>query len=98
MLSETCFYHDESKTLILTDTFVNMKNKMNTISRITFSLVGTYHKIGMSKAIKMNIDDKKIFHDSIQELLNFPFEKVMLSHGDTISRSELKLAIKILNL
>jgi hypothetical protein len=98
LLSETCFYHSETKNLIVTDLLFNMKHKMNFASKLMFTLVGTYQKLGMSKALRMKIDDKKVFKESILKLLEYPFEKVVLSHGNSISRKEFELAINNLNL
>ena len=87
-LGETCFYIDKIKTLIITDLIFNMHHKMNLASKLTFMLVGCFHKLGMSKLIKRTIDDNDVFRESLQGLLKFPFEQVLINHGDSLSRDE----------
>lgn len=87
-LSETCFYHDLSKTMIATDLLFNMKHEMNLASRMAFTMAGAYHKLNMSRLIRISRNDKKAFKVSIEKLLDYPFETMILNHGENISRSD----------
>lgn len=87
-LAETCFYHRPSKTLFVTDIFFNMNHKMNLASRVAFTIVGVYHKLATSKAVKLSIKDKSKFTDSLKKLSSLEIEKVIPSHGDSINKQE----------
>lgn len=87
-LSETCFYHEQSKTLIATDLLFNMHHKMNFASRMAFIMAGAYHKLNMSRLIRVSRNDKKAFRNSLEKLLESPFENMILNHGESITRAE----------
>jgi spore germination protein YaaH len=95
-ISETCFYHEESESLIVTDLMFNLKHKMNIPTRLAMTFAGTYKKLGTSRALKMTIKDKKKFKSSIESLLAYPFKNVILTHGKNLSRSEFETYIKTL--
>jgi len=86
LLSETCFLHKPSESLIITDLFFNMHHKMNIQTSMAMRLVGTYHKFGMSRMLKKAINDKKLFKTSLLELEKLSFKKVLLNHGDSVSK------------
>lgn len=87
-LSETVFYHENSKTLFITDLCFNMHHEMNFLTGFWLKLAGVYKKLGMSKLVKVTIKDKKEFKESLESLLSFPFERVLLNHGDEITREQ----------
>jgi hypothetical protein len=94
-LSETCFYHKPSKTLIITDLFFNMKHEMNISTKLAMLMAGTYKKLGTSRIIKLSIKDKKAFKDSLNYILSLPIEKVVPSHGDPIDKQEFKRLVSL---
>ncbi|MFT6632715.1 MAG: hypothetical protein ACJAS4_002680 [Bacteriovoracaceae bacterium] len=87
-LSETCFYHVPSETLIITDILFNMHHEMNYSTRIALTLAGAYHKLGMSRFLRLMINDKVKFKNSLERLLDHPFKNIILNHGDSIGREE----------
>jgi hypothetical protein len=93
-ISETVFYHMASSTLIITDLLFNMHHKMNLQTKLAMKMAGTFHKLGMSRALKLSIKDKVAFKKSMLSLLDLPFKKVIPSHGNEISREDFTEFIK----
>jgi hypothetical protein len=87
-LSESVFIHTPSKSLIVTDIVFNMHHKMNLISTLVFKAYGTYKRLGQSFVLKLTADDKPLFRKQLRELTKLDFEKVLLNHGNHISRDE----------
>jgi hypothetical protein len=96
-LSETVFIHAPTKRLIVTDILFNMHNEMNLTSTILFKLYGTYKKLGQSILLRLTANDKNLFIKSLKSLVELEFEKVLLNHGDHISKEEFKKFILNLN-
>lgn len=93
-LEETCFFHPASKTLILTDLLFNLQHEMGPLSRILLTIMGTYHKLNLSRLVTATVKDKKAFYASIYGLLEYPFENVIVGHGEDISRREFEGLLK----
>lgn len=87
-LAETCFYYEHSKTLIVTDIFFNLNHEMSLASAMWFKLFGVYHQVATSKLLQLTMNNKGQFYNSLNQLLDFPFETIILNHGDSISRDE----------
>ena len=85
-LSETCFFHIPTKILIVTDLFFNLQHKMNLSMNIMMRLMGCYHKMATSRAIKFSITDKKLYKESLQELARLKPEKIIPSHGESVTQ------------
>jgi hypothetical protein len=88
VLSEYCFYHEESKSLITTDIIFNLHSKMSISTRFFLTLAGTYHKTGMSRLVKMGIKDKDAFYTSLRDMLKYPFENLVVAHGPNLKRKD----------
>jgi hypothetical protein len=93
-LSESCFFHKPTSTLIVTDLLFNMSHKMNISTKIMMKLVGTYKRIATSRMVRASIKDKELFNTSIQTLINLAPKKVIPSHGNEFSFKELELWAK----
>jgi len=89
-LNETCFYHAPSESLVITDLLFNMHHKMNFSTKLALTCAGAYHKLGMSRFLQMTINDKEKFKTSLNSLFDYPFKRVILNHGENITREELK--------
>jgi len=89
LLSETCFYIESTKELIITDLAFNMHHKMNLATKLMMKLVGTYHRLDTSKMLLKGVKDKDAFKSSLNELCELDIDNVLLNHGDSISKKEL---------
>ena len=89
-LSESLFFIPSEKVLIATDLFFNMYHKMNIATSLAMIFAGTFKKLGTSRMIKLSTKDKSAFKESCLKTFEYPFEKVIPSHGDALSREEFK--------
>lgn len=94
LLGEYCFFHEESKNLVSTDIIFNMHHKMNLATRMATIMAGTYHKTAISRLLKVSTDDAEVFFESLENLLKFPFETLVIGHGDNLSREDFERFLK----
>lgn len=84
IMNEIFLIHQASKTLILTDLLCDMRYGGNFFERIYALYVGVYKKLGVPKYQKLNIKDKAAFLDSMDKVLSYDFDKIILAHGKCI--------------
>lgn len=83
--NEVVFFHPPTKTLILTDLAVNIREGRSLLTRVFLSLIGTYGRFGWSTMEKMIfIRDKVAFRRSLENVLAWDFDRIVLAHGTPI--------------
>lgn len=87
LLQETVFYHPATRTLISCDLVENFLTSPHWITRLYLKLAGLHGRIGWSRLLRMVYTDRKAARRSIDRLLEWPFERVVLSHGNLIDRN-----------
>lgn len=83
-LNEIVFLHRASRTLILTDLCFNLGPEMPLLSRVLLSLNGCYCRFAPSRLLRSTIKDRPAFRASVDQLLKWDFDRIVLSHGRTI--------------
>ncbi len=83
-LHEYALIHIPSGTLVLTDLAFNIHNVKGIWSNIFFRLYGAYGKFGPTHLIKAIIKNKVKFSQSINTILSYDFDKIIVSHGDLV--------------
>jgi len=94
-VNEYAFVHKESNTLVLTDLAFNIGCDVSFWSKIFFKLNGAFDEFGPSRLMKMMITDVEELNSSIEEILTFEIERIIVSHGNILesnSRAALKEA------
>ena len=84
-LSEYAFFHEPSKSLILTDLAFNIGTHVSLWSKLFFSLNGAYRKFGPSRLLRSMIEDHVALKDSLSEILAWDFQHIVVSHGQVVS-------------
>ncbi|MGB3758936.1 MAG: DUF4336 domain-containing protein [Rivularia sp. (in: cyanobacteria)] len=92
-LNEIVFFHRESRTLILTDTAFHFDETFPFITQLTMKLIGGYKKLEPSILEKLAIREKQKVKYSIQKLLEWDFERVIVAHG-SILENQVKEKLK----
>jgi hypothetical protein len=86
-LEEVVFYHPFSKTLILTDLAFYITPDKPLFTRLFFRLNSAYDKFGPSRIFKNFIlKDKSKFKKSVDNILEWDFERIIISHGKLIEK------------
>lgn len=83
-LQEMVFFHKASQSLIVTDMVFHVYEAKGFFAPLLFRLVGAYRKLAMSRAGKRMIKDRLAFQASLQAILAFPFDRLIMAHGRII--------------
>ncbi len=83
-LNEMVFIHRESKSLIVSDLVFNLVDASGLGARIILGLFGTYRKFGISKLFVKSINDKIAFKRSIDQLMTYDFDNIIMGHGHIV--------------
>jgi hypothetical protein len=84
VLNEIVFFHLPSKTLILTDGAYHIGRSSPFISRLVAKLSGLYYFLGPTAMEKRASKDRVSLRESVNRILNWPFEAVIMAHGEVI--------------
>jgi len=85
VLNETVFVHHPTGTLICSDLVENFQTADDWLTRTYLKLSGVYGKPGLSRALRIGFRDKKTARRSIDAILERPFDRISLAHGEPIS-------------
>ena len=82
--NEVVFFHEPSRSLILTDLAVNMLHPKGIMTNIHFFVSGANRRFAFSHVVRMMIKDQDAFSDSIKYILNWDFDRILMSHGEVV--------------
>ena len=84
--NEVVFFHPESRTLILTDLAFYIDADSPALTRFAFLLLGGYGRFGPTLLERVLIRDRKAAAESLERILSWDFERVVLAHGRLLER------------
>lgn len=86
LLSEVLFYHKKSHTVIINDLIqMNKKVKGKPLTNFIFRIAGVlYPNGGVSRDLRMSFTDRDLARESLETLLSWDFDKLIIAHGDCI--------------
>ena len=84
MLNETVFVHHPTGTLVCSDLLENFETSDHWFTRVFLKVNGVYGKPGVSFAIRMAYRDRPNARKSIDAILERPFDKIALAHGNPV--------------
>lgn len=82
---EVVFFHKRTKSLIVTDLCFNLMAVRGLGARIILGLFGTYRQFGVSRFFAKFIEDKVAFEDSVDQILSYDFQNIIVGHGDNLT-------------
>lgn len=83
---EVVFLHRPSRTLIATDLSFNLGRDMPWTSALMCRINGCYDRFGPSRLFRSVIKDRAALRGSIDRLLSWDFDRLIVSHGAIIER------------
>ena len=87
MLHETLFYHPASRTLISCDLVENFSHCDHAPTRWYLQAGGIFGKVGWHPLLRLVYLNRRKARQSIEQLFEWPFERVILAHGDVITEN-----------
>jgi len=82
-LNEVVFFHRPSRSAIFTDLVFNVPADFKD-ARVFYTLVGGRGRFGPHRLIRMMIRDRKAARESVAKILEWDFDRVIVTHGDVL--------------
>lgn len=80
--NEVVFFHRPSATLIASDLAFNVGPGSPPLTRLVFRLAGSYGRLSPTLLERLLVRDREAFRRSLSRILEWPFERVVVAHGD----------------
>jgi hypothetical protein len=84
ILEEVVFFHPSSRTLILTDLAFNVSAARASGARLFYWVTGAAGRFGPHRLVRLMIRDRRAARMSMDAILGWDFERVIVSHGDVL--------------
>ena len=82
--NEVVFFHPSTRTLILTDLCFNVPSSRGFGTSLVAGLLGVRDRMAPSRTIKLMTKDREASRASIRRMLEWDFDRVILSHGNIV--------------
>ena len=86
LVNEVDFFHKPSRTLLLADLCFNIPRSRPFLTRIIARFLGVMNKVAPSRTFRAAIADKEECRASVRRILEWDFDRIVLSHGDMVER------------
>lgn len=84
-ISETVFFHEASGSLVCTDMVFNITRPATFGTRFFLTCVGCNARLGQSRVWRVLGRDKDALARATRRVFDFPFERVVMGHGDVVT-------------
>jgi hypothetical protein len=84
--NEVTFFHRPSRTLILCDLAFNFGPGTAASTRLLMRLIRSYGRFGPSTLDPWLIRDRRAARESLERILEWNFDRVIVAHGDVLER------------
>ena len=84
--NEVTFFHRASRTLLLCDLAFNFRAGTHPITRVLMQMILSYDRFGPSKLDPLLIRDRAAARASLEKILAWDFDRVIVAHGDVLER------------
>lgn len=84
-LNELVFFHPATRTLVLTDLCFNIREG-ELWTRLMFRLNGAWNRFTPTRIFQRFIQDRVAFRGSIDRILRWDFDRIIVSHGEIVER------------
>lgn len=86
LLNECVFFHRASRSLILTDTAFHFDENFTMTTQLTARIMGGYKQLRPSLLEKLATTEKDRVKQSVERVLAWNFERVIMAHGSIIEK------------
>ena len=101
MRNEVVFFHRASRTIYTADLFFNICDPDGFLASISLRMMGIYRRFGAAKMWRKWVTDRAAFSRSIDEILAWDFERIVVAHGEVVdenARDRFEIALRELQL
>lgn len=84
---EVVFLHRPSRTLIIADLAFNLGSEMPLLSKVLLKVNGCFNCFAASRLLKSVIKDRAALRASLNQILAWDFDRIVVSHGANIDAS-----------
>ena len=84
--NEVAFFHRPSATLIVADLAFNVGESSPALTRLFFRVGGSYGSLTPTLIERLGIRDRAAYRRCLERILEWPFERVVVSHGDVCEK------------
>jgi hypothetical protein len=85
-LGEVVFFHRPSRSLVTSDLIENFEGSPHLVTRLYLKAAGIYGKPGVSRMLRPIYRDRAAVRASLEHMLAWDFERIVLAHGEPIER------------
>jgi hypothetical protein len=82
--NEVVFFHRVSRTIYTADLFFNILEPEGILAPLAFRMMGVYRRFAVSKMWRRWVTDRAAFARSIDEILAWDFDRIVVAHGDVV--------------
>ena len=86
-VGEVAFLHRGTRTLLLTDACFNIHRSDSWLTRVGLRLNAAWQRFTPSRLFKSFIKDREALRVSIERILEWDFDRVVVAHGDVLERA-----------
>jgi hypothetical protein len=83
---EVCLLHSPTRTLIVGDLVFNIQHYRGFATGLVLRLGGTRHRLAASRVWHLLRDDSKRLRSSIERVLAWDFDRLVVSHGEVVAQ------------
>ena len=83
-MNEHVFFHEASRSLIVTDFFFNVTECEGFLMKLFLRCVGAYGKTAQSRFWRLLVRDRAAAAASAREMLAWKFDRAVVAHGDVV--------------
>lgn len=84
LMNETVFFHPTTRTLVVTDLLFNIHEVKGWITPWVLRMGGAYRRFAQSRLIRRAIRDRDAASASVERMLAWPVERVVMAHGRVV--------------
>ena len=85
-MNEVVFFHRPSATLVASDLAFNVGPSSPPLTRTVFRASGIYGRLSPTAFERLLVRDRAAFRRSLERILAWPFERVVVAHGEVSER------------
>lgn len=95
-MNEHVFFHEPSRSLILTDLIFNMRHCKGFMMNLVLRAVGAYEKTAQSRIWRLVVNDRVAVARGVSKILAWDFDRLIVAHGEIVSGEAREIARRAL--